>query len=66
MLSIMDRRSRAQWQAAAARKRQWYQRPVGSPPVKRSLSVVGDVVFGHKWLIYWARIGKPFDPFWWS
>ena len=64
-LSQMDRCSRAQWQAAAARKREWYAKP-RTPGRFRSRSVVRDVRFSHGVLLSYARAGKPFDPFWWA
>lgn len=63
-LSKMDRCSRAQWRAAAARKREWYAR--GCSPWPRSRSVVRDVRFSHGVLLSYARAGKPFDPYWWA
>lgn len=64
-LSKMDRRSRAQWQAAAARKREWYAKP-RTPGRFRSRSVVRDVKFAHGVLLRYARTGEPFDPYWWA
>jgi hypothetical protein len=63
-LTPMDRRSRALWQDAAARKREWYAKP--GFMFKRSSSVVADVKFGHGALILFARRGDTFDPHWWS
>jgi hypothetical protein len=64
MLSAMDRQSRAQWQEAAARKRQWYAKPGFT--FKRSASVVQDVRFGHGVLLMYARRGDAFDQDWWA
>lgn len=65
ILSEMDRASRVMWQAAAARKRQWFAS--GSLPYwSRSRSVVRDVQFAHGVLLKYARDGKKFDPFWWA
>lgn len=64
-LSKMDRCSRARWQAAAARKRQWYARP-GIPGWRRSSGVIASTRFTHGVLLRYARTGKPFDPYWWA
>jgi hypothetical protein len=64
-LSTMDRQSRAQWQAAAARNREWYAKP-RTPGRFRSRSVVRDVKFAHGVLLGYARSGEPFDPYWWA
>lgn len=63
-LSGMDRRSRALWQDAAARKRLWYAKP--GFLFKRSKSVVADVKFGHACLLKFAREGLAWDPYWWA
>lgn len=63
-LSPMDRKSRALWQDAAARKRRWYARP--GFVFKRSSGVVADVRFGHRCLLDLARNGTTWDPFWWA
>lgn len=63
-LSKMDRCSRAQWQAAAARKREWYAKP--GFLFKRSSGVVAEVRFTHGVLLCYARTGQPFDPYWWA
>lgn len=59
VFSKMDRSSRALWQAAAARKREWFV-------FKRSASVVADVKFTHRCLLDLARRGVKFDPCWWA
>lgn len=64
-LSPMDRKSRALWQEAAARKRKWYDIP-NPARLRRSRAVVFDVRFGHKCLLDLARNGTPWDPFWWA
>lgn len=64
-LSQMDRCSRAQWQAAATRKREWYARG-GGYGWPRSRSVVREVRFSHGVLLSYARSGETFDPFWWA
>lgn len=64
MLSLMDRKSRALWQEAAARKRQWYAKP--GFMFKRSSGVVASVRFTHSVLLKYARTNFPFDPYWWA
>lgn len=64
MLSKMDRASRALWQLAAARKREWYAKP--GFMFKRSSGVVADVKFGHRCLLDLARRGDKFDHYWWA
>lgn len=64
-LSMMDRRSRAQWQAAAARKPEWFARP-GIPGWRRSSGVIASTRFTHGVLLTYARSGEPFDPYWWA
>lgn len=64
MLSRMDRASRALWQQAAARKREWYAKP--GFLFKRSWAVVTDVKFGHRCLLNNCRNGVKFDPYWWA
>lgn len=63
-MTRMDRKSRALWQAAAARTRQWYAAPGFA--TLRSRSVVQDVKFAHSCLLKYARSGEPWDPFWWT